>query len=115
MCKDIPVEFKTFLDYCRGLEFNAKPDYDYVLNLFYGCMDRHKIDKKNPPLLWTRKAGPLPALKDDMVGVSMNTAWDATPVKNSSEMAVANLSFTPITINKPALAFLAKVEEVVEE
>ena len=65
LCMDIPWEFKTYMDYARCLEFTAKPDYEYLLNLFYGCMDRHGIDKKNPPLLWTKKDLPLSLEKDD--------------------------------------------------
>ena len=65
LCKGMPWEFKAYMDYARGLEFSAKPDYDYLLNLFYGCMERHGIDKKNPPLLWTKKDLPLSLEKDD--------------------------------------------------
>ena len=54
LCKDIPWEFKTFMDYTRGLEFTQKPDYEYLINLFYGCMDRHNIPRHNTPLLWCK-------------------------------------------------------------
>jgi hypothetical protein len=27
LCKDLPIEFSTFLKYCRDLRFDANPDY----------------------------------------------------------------------------------------
>jgi casein kinase I family protein HRR25 len=34
LCSGIPVEFQIFLDYTRGLSFDAKPDYKYMRSLF---------------------------------------------------------------------------------
>jgi serine/threonine protein kinase len=34
MCKNVPVQLKTFLDYCQNeLEFEATPDYAYLTKL----------------------------------------------------------------------------------
>lgn len=34
LCKGSPVEFVTYISYCRNLKFDEKPDYNYLKNLF---------------------------------------------------------------------------------
>lgn len=34
----LPVEFQIFLDYTRGLSFDAKPDYKYMHSLFQNLL-----------------------------------------------------------------------------
>lgn len=34
LCRGLPPEFQTYLEYCRGLEFEERPDYDYIKELF---------------------------------------------------------------------------------
>jgi len=34
LCKGFPIEFFTYLTYCRNLRFDERPDYDYLKNLF---------------------------------------------------------------------------------
>lgn len=34
LCKDFPVEFPTYLTYCRRLDFIQRPDYSYLRKLF---------------------------------------------------------------------------------
>jgi len=34
LCRDFPVEFQTYLNYCRGLGFEDRPDYGYLRRLF---------------------------------------------------------------------------------
>jgi len=34
LCKGLPPEFETFLNYCRNLRFEDEPDYDYLRGLF---------------------------------------------------------------------------------
>ena len=34
LCKNFPKEFETYLNYCRVLTFDAKPDYAYLRRLF---------------------------------------------------------------------------------
>ena len=34
LCKDLPLEFQVYLNYCRNMKFNERPDYSYVLRIF---------------------------------------------------------------------------------
>jgi len=34
LCKHFPKEFSTYLDYCRAIRFDEKPDYAYLRRLF---------------------------------------------------------------------------------
>merc|ERR1712096_164126 len=34
LCKHFPTEFGTYLNYCRALRFEDKPDYAYLRRLF---------------------------------------------------------------------------------
>jgi hypothetical protein len=37
-------EFVTFFQYCRGLQFEEKPDYNYLRTLFKTVFDRFTYD-----------------------------------------------------------------------
>ena len=39
------------MNYCRGLAFEADPDYRYILSLFEGCMERHNFDLRTPDFI----------------------------------------------------------------
>lgn len=47
LCKGLPVEFETYIDYSRSLRADAKPDYQYLRGLFRGLSKRHGIDYDN--------------------------------------------------------------------
>ncbi|KAF1993297.1 casein kinase I isoform delta [Amniculicola lignicola CBS 123094] len=34
LCRDLPVEFATYINYTRSLDFDNKPDYSYLRDLF---------------------------------------------------------------------------------
>ena len=34
LCHDLPIEFATLLEHSRSLQFQAKPDYNYLSSLF---------------------------------------------------------------------------------
>lgn len=34
LCKGLPIEFSTYLNYCRSLKFDDKPDYGFLRRNF---------------------------------------------------------------------------------
>ncbi|RYH26445.1 hypothetical protein EON65_14605 [archaeon] len=34
LCKNFPIEFKTYFEHVKGLSFDDRPDYDYLKRLF---------------------------------------------------------------------------------
>ena len=34
LCKDLPLTFATYLNYCRRMKFNERPDYVYIIKCF---------------------------------------------------------------------------------
>lgn len=34
LCKGLPVEFSIYLNYCKSLRFEDKPDYMYLRKMF---------------------------------------------------------------------------------
>ena len=45
LCKNLPVEFTMYINYCRGLRFDEDPDYEYLRRLFQGLFDRKKFKR----------------------------------------------------------------------
>lgn len=38
LCRGQPKEFEVYLNYCKNLRFDNKPDYNYLRSLFKDCM-----------------------------------------------------------------------------
>jgi len=34
LCKGLPLEFESYLSYCRRMKFNERPDYTYIKKIF---------------------------------------------------------------------------------
>lgn len=34
LCEDLPLEFESYLSYCRRMKFNERPDYVYIKRIF---------------------------------------------------------------------------------
>lgn len=34
LCRELPDEFKDYLNYCKGLQFDEEPDYEFLRGLF---------------------------------------------------------------------------------
>ena len=54
LCKGCPDEFKDFMNYTKGLEFTAEPDYAHMIGLFEGCMKKNGYDIKVPDFIWNK-------------------------------------------------------------
>lgn len=44
LCKGLPLEFTTYINYCKGLKFEEKPDYSYLRNLFLTLMKKEGLE-----------------------------------------------------------------------
>jgi hypothetical protein len=42
-CRHLPIEFSIYLNYCRALKFEDKPNYSYLRNLFLDLMEREGV------------------------------------------------------------------------
>ena len=42
LCKGMPVEFASYLTYCKNLKFEEKPDYAYLKGMFTGLKKKMK-------------------------------------------------------------------------
>jgi len=56
LCKQSPVEFAKYLNYCRALLFESKPDYSYLRRLFRDLFFRQKYST-DYRFDWIRKCG----------------------------------------------------------
>ena len=41
LCKDLPTEIKDFFSYCRNLNFEQEPNYDYICSLFNNALAKN--------------------------------------------------------------------------
>jgi len=77
LCKSFPSEFCSYLEYCRQLRFEDKPDYHYIKKLFKDVMVREGY-KYDGLYDWVKrkraeaavKDGPVAGLKDATKGRS---------------------------------------------
>ena len=46
LCLGIPDEFRTYLEYCRNLQYDETPHYEYLYSLFVGLyrMKGYQLD-----------------------------------------------------------------------
>lgn len=44
LCKNFPTEFSTYMNYCRTLRFDDKPDYAYLRRLFRDLFFRQQYE-----------------------------------------------------------------------
>jgi len=47
LCTGYPTEFRSYLEYCRSLSFEEKPDYDYLRGLFSDLFQRKEYEYDN--------------------------------------------------------------------
>ena len=63
LCKGLPVEFSHYIEYCRNLRFDEKPNYKQLSGLFVICLKRHGFNPKIPSFIWTKSPEACEILK----------------------------------------------------
>ena len=43
LCSGLPDEFRLLMKYCRTIEFEDKPDYSYLKELFKKAMEKQNF------------------------------------------------------------------------
>ena len=56
LCSECPIEFQYYLEYCRNLGFDEKPDYLYMKNLFSTLAHQEGIDLFDNTFDWSVRA-----------------------------------------------------------
>jgi hypothetical protein len=56
LTRDCPPEFNEYLTYCKSLQFEDEPNYDYMLGLFTKVADREGINLYDNVFDWSMKA-----------------------------------------------------------
>ena len=54
LCEGLPEEFDKYISYCRKLDFEEDPDYDYLRSLFSSILTKHQ-EKKDLNFFWIVK------------------------------------------------------------
>ena len=54
LCKGLPEEFEFFIKYCKNLEFEQDPDYNYLRSLFTSILNRNGF-KNDLIFFWNKK------------------------------------------------------------
>ena len=51
LCQGLPLEIAKYIEYCRNLEFEQNPDYNYLRNLFNSILE-HNNQKNDLEFYW---------------------------------------------------------------
>ena len=79
LCKGYPNEFATYLNYCRSLRFEDKPDYSYLGELFRGLF--HKLGYTYDYIFdWSAK-NPTPSHSSGQMSSTSMGAHGSVPSK----------------------------------
>eukprot|EP00826_Nyctotherus_ovalis_P050245 TRINITY_DN6140_c0_g2_i11.p2 TRINITY_DN6140_c0_g2~~TRINITY_DN6140_c0_g2_i11.p2 ORF type:complete len:226 (+),score=55.43 TRINITY_DN6140_c0_g2_i11:494-1171(+) len=44
LCRDLPEEFQQYMAYCRGMKFNQRPDYKYIIKIFRQLAAKQEVE-----------------------------------------------------------------------
>ena len=56
LCKNCPTNFVTYMHYCRNLDFEQEPNYDYLLDLISSIAQERQIDLHDNVFDWNIRA-----------------------------------------------------------
>jgi len=78
LCKGLPIEFSTYLNYCRTLKFVDKPDYNYLRKMFKELFIREGFEL-DYMYEWTLQNPD--GLNYDNGRIAINVNTNGTPIK----------------------------------
>lgn len=64
MTRGAPEEFTKYLQYCRNMQFEEKPDYNYLRQLFKNIMAKHSFENDQEYDWILKKQGGTAKLKE---------------------------------------------------
>lgn len=76
LCRGYPTEFAAYLNYCRSLRFDEKPDYAYLRKLFRRLFDR-KGYRRDLKYDWVRN--PACLLSEEGIDVARRLCRKVVP------------------------------------
>ena len=106
LCEGIPKIFHIFLNYCRELKFEEKPDYDFIADAFVAYLER-KTRNKNVCLDWAssskeKKKDAVPLfkgivnfMKNIKVSLVSKKENDSSDIEETPKNSVDNFLFIP--------------------
>jgi serine/threonine protein kinase len=101
LCVGLPEEFASFIKYCRNLEFEQEPNYDYLKNLFSNILDRN-YQKQELYFFWAiieqhnkRNSNSVGIENNHKVKKSNSNIMIYNKIKKSSEKNKENQIMTP--------------------
>jgi len=78
LCKSLPIEFSTYLNYCRTLKFEDKPDYSYLRKMFKELFIREGFEL-DYMYDWTLQNSEGLNYDNGRIAININTT--GTPIK----------------------------------
>eukprot|EP00794_Sanderia_malayensis_P020068 gene20068-22037_t len=94
LLKQLPVEFKGFLDHIQGLDYMDRPDYEYLSSCFDDAMSR-KCIRENDPFDWEKSS--VDGSLTTTTASSTQGNYCPTPLGVKPDIAVTNVSDMPRT------------------
>ena len=102
LCYELPREFNEYLNYCKRLKFEDKPNYDYLKNLFLrilvGSYDLYGLNEKFLNFDWTFKNQEEIREKyknDENVDVNKNEKYQQLITNLMSNISNTNINENP--------------------
>ena len=88
LCSGLPLEFADYIKYCRKLEFEDEPNYDYLKHLFIAILKRNEqiIDERFINLIefsWLKKKKRREKTNSNPKGISHSKYSDSKKRKES--------------------------------
>ena len=88
LCQDLPIEFYYYMKYVREINFQEKPNYSYLQNLFFKVL--YKINSANDYIFsWTENKPKKSVSKNNFVKISNRSV---SPKNHNAKISKRNCS-----------------------